>query len=387
MVPAQILIIAAIPLTPTGKIDRAALPLPAAEPDADLTPPANETEAAIEQIWKDVLRLNRIGTKQNFFELGGNSLAALDVLMRMRQQFPERKVTIADLFNNQTVSELAAALRAETIGNVEVVHLRREGCRPMLYCFPGLMVNTREYMPLIRHLDAEQPATGFVCYSLTEEAKKFVSVEAIAAHYAGYIRAESAGRPCVLLGWSWGGVLAFEAARLLAGDVDVRFAGMLDVINLDANFAAGTLAMIDEADRERLQRRIALWLDKTPMRADWEALFARMSPQMYTQFLRYLQTTGERLPSDGPGIGSKEYELWTFLDNTLIYQRYRMLPFDVPVHVWQAEDTVKRGLDLVDWRLYTPRMERREVISGVTHRQIVDAPAFHESFAASLDRR
>jgi thioesterase domain-containing protein len=247
------------------------------------------------------------------------------------------------------------------------------------------MVNTREYMPLIQHLGADQPATGFVCYSLTEDAKRVVSVEGIAANYADYIRQHGAGRPCVLLGWSWGGVLAFEAARMLASDVDVRFVGMLDVINLDVNFAVGTLAAIDAADRARLERRIAAWLDKTPLRSDWEALFARMSADTYTQFLRYVQTVGEALPTDGPGIGSKEYELWTFLDNTLLYQHYKMQPFDAPIHVWQAEDSVRRGLDLVDWRRHSGRVERVMTIPGVTHRQIVDAPAFHASFRESVE--
>lgn len=171
---------------------------------------------------------------------------------------------------------------------------------------------------------------------------------------------------------------------MLAGAVDVRFVGMLDVINLDVNFATGTLAAIDAADRIRLERRSPR--DRTPMCSDWEALFTCMSPCTYTQFLRYVQTVGEALPSDGPGLGSKEYELWTFLDNTLLYQRYRMEPFDVPVHVWQAEESVRRGLDLVDWRRYSPRVERVLTIPGVTHRQIVDAPAFHASFRDSVEQ-
>jgi amino acid adenylation domain-containing protein len=385
MVPSRILIIDAIPLTSTGKIDRARLPIPQADAPGDITPPETELEAQLAQIWMDVLKIPKIGTNQNFFLCGGDSLAALDMLARIRKLLPGREVTIADLFNNQTIRQLSAALTADAVGGVQVVHLRREGTRPILYCFPGLMVNTREYMPLVRHLGGDQPATGFVCYSLTEDAKRVVSVESIAERYADYIRGQSAGRPCVLLGWSWGGVLAFEAARMLGQDVDVRFVGMLDVINLDVNFAVGTLALIDGADRSRLERRIAAWLNKTPMRKDWEALFARMSPEGYTQFLRYVQTSGEALPSDGPGIGSKEYELWTFLDNTLLYQRYRMAPFDVTVHVWHAEDSVTRGLDLVDWRRYTPRVARREIIRGVTHREIVDAPAFHDSFRQSIE--
>jgi thioesterase domain-containing protein len=379
------MVIDAIPLTATGKTDRAKLPVPPAEDAGQLTPPETELEAQLATIWKDTLKLPTVGTNQNFFELGGNSLAALEVLSRIRKLLPERKVTIADLFNNQDIKHLAAALTADAIGSVQVVHLRREGARPALYCFPGLMVNTREYMPLVQHLGSDQPATGFVCYSLTDDAKKVVSVEGIAANYAAYIRQHSAGRSCVMLGWSWGGVLAFEAARMLAGEVDVRFVGMLDVINLDVNFAVGTLAQIDAADRTRLDRRIAAWIDKTPLRKDWEALFARMSPDTYTQFLRYVQTVGEVLPSDGPGMGSKEYELWTFLDNTLLYQRYRMQPFDVPVHVWQAEDSVRRELDLVDWRRYSRQVERVVTIPGVTHREIVDSAAFHASFRESIE--
>ncbi len=53
--------------------------------------------------------------------------------------------------------------------------------------------------------------------------------------------------------------------------------------------------------------------------------------------------------------------------------------------VWQAETSLARGLDLVDWSLYTPRVEQVEVIPGVSHREIVDSPLFHDSFARALD--
>ena len=62
-----------------------------------------------------------------------------------------------------------------------------------------------------------------------------------------------------------------------------------------------------------------------------------------------------------------------------------MRHFDVPVHVWNAEGSIKRGLDVVDWQLYTRRVQRLEIIPGVTHREIVDAPAFHESFRQSIE--
>lgn len=384
MVPARIVPLDAFPLTPNGKLDRAALPAPQESCDT-LVEPKGDTEEAVAAIWRDVLKRGAVGANQNFFELGGNSLAALRVLSALRQRFPDKTIPVALLFSHQDIASLAAALNADAVGAPQLVKLRESGHRPPLYCFPGLMVNTREYAPLVRRLGPDQPVTGFVCYSLTEERKSVVSVEDIAARYAAHIREACAGGSATLLGWSWGGVLAFEAARLIRDEVDVRFVGMLDVCNLDVNFAVGRLADIAPQDRARLVARVARWLDHAPMRADWENLFARMDEALYDQFLRYVETIGGALPTDGPGLGSREYELWTFIDNTVLYRRYRMAPLDVPVRVWMAENSVARGLDLVDWSRYSPRVERVEVVPGVTHREIVDSPRFHDSFARSLD--
>ncbi|MFG1349957.1 amino acid adenylation domain-containing protein [Xanthobacter autotrophicus] len=383
MVPGRIVVLDAFPVTPNGKLDRAALPAPAETQDV-IVAPEGETQQAVAAIWCDVLGRASVGANQNFFDLGGNSLAALRVLNALKMRFPDKTIGVPLLFSHQDVASLAAAIDADAVGTTQVVRLNPRGSRPKLYCFPGLMVNTREYAPLVRRLGPDQPVTGFVCYSLTEERKSMVSVEDIAARYAAHIRAECAGGRATLLGWSWGGVLAFEAARLLAGEVEIGFVGMLDVCNLDVNFAVGRLADIASADRARLAAQVAAWLDLAPMRAEWENLFARMDDTLFTQFLRYVETIGGDLPTDGPGLGSREYELFTFIDNTLLYRRFRMAPFDVPVRVWLAENSVARGLDLVDWSRYSPRVDQVEVIAGVTHREIVDSARFHDSFARSL---
>ncbi|GJE18390.1 hypothetical protein AIGOOFII_3114 [Methylobacterium marchantiae] len=306
------------------------------------------------------------------------------MLTALGAAFPGRSPTIADIFNNQTVATLAASLIADAVGTAQVVRLRATGDRPMLYCFPGLMVNTREYAPLVRRLGPDQPVTGFVCYSLTDARKSVVSVEDITARYAEIIEKESAGRPCAMLGWSWGGVLAYEAARMLGSRIDLGFVGMLDVCDIDVSFAVGALPVLTPEHRRRLQDNVASWLERSPMRADWEDLFRRMDPELHEQFLAYVAAAPDPLPLDGPGVGSKEYELWTFVDNTLLYRRYRAQPFDCPIRVWLAGNSVERGLNHVDWQRYSRRVEQVTVIPGVTHREIVDSAAFHDSFAASL---
>ncbi|GJD40147.1 amino acid adenylation domain-containing protein [Methylobacterium bullatum] len=386
MVPSRIVALDRLPLTPNGKLDRAALPEPAPLVEATGGPsrPLTPTETVVAEIWAKALGLPAIPPDRNFFEAGANSLTALRVLTALGAAFPERSPTIADIFNNQSVETLAAALTADAVGTAQVVRLRATGDRPMLYCFPGLMVNTREYAPLVRRLGPDQPVTGFVCYSLTDARKSVVSVEDIAARYAEIIEKESAGRPCTMLGWSWGGVLAYEAARMLGSRIDLSFVGMLDVCDIDVSFAVGALPVLTPEQRRRLQENVASWLERSPMRADWEDLFRRMDPELHEQFLAYVAAAPDPLPLDGPGVGSKEYELWTFVDNTLLYRRYRADRFDCPIRVWLAGKSVERGLNHVDWGRYSNRVEQVTVIPDVTHREIVDSTMFHDSFAASL---
>ncbi|WP_027171574.1 non-ribosomal peptide synthetase [Methylobacterium sp. 10] len=386
MVPSRIVALERLPLTPNGKLDRAALPEPAplAATASGASRPLTPTETVVADIWASALGLPAIPPDQNFFEAGANSLTALRVLTALGAAFPDRSPTIADIFNNQSVETLAAALTADAVGTAQVVRLRATGDRPMLYCFPGLMVNTREYAPLVRRLGPDQPVTGFVCYSLTDARKSVVSVEDIAARYAEIIERESAGRPCAMLGWSWGGVLAYEAARMLGSRIDLSFVGMLDVCDIDVSFAVGALPVLTPEHRRHLQDGVASWLERSPMRADWEDLFRRMDPELTEQFLAYVAAAPDPLPLDGPGVGSKEYELWTFVDNTLLYRRYRAEGFDCPIRVWLAGRSVERGLNHVEWSRYSRRVEQVTVIPDVTHREIVDSPAFHDSFAAAL---
>ena len=108
MVPAAYVRLDALPLTPTGKLDRRALPAP--EGDAYSTrgyeAPAGETEQALAAIWAEVLGAERVGRHDNFFELGGHSLLAVRVISRVRQVL-DAEVGIADLFEKPVLSTLA----------------------------------------------------------------------------------------------------------------------------------------------------------------------------------------------------------------------------------------------------------------------------------------
>ncbi|SFK03410.1 non-ribosomal peptide synthetase [Methylocapsa palsarum] len=386
MTPSAVLIMDRLPLNANAKLDRAALPSPAAS-GQDLAPPTTKWEEALVRIWRDVLGLSEIGVTQNFFEIGGNSIAALRILSKIKLLHPDTSVSIADLFNHQDIRALAPLVDSKRArsAEAEIIRLRANGDKPTLYCFPGLLVSTREYMRLVDYLGPDQPATGFLCYSLSEDKKIDASVEEITARYADRIRSESKGRPCFFLGWSWGGLLAYEAARMLKDDIDLRLIAMVDVCDMDTDFAVGAVPAFKPGERDELQRRIIGWLVETRMRADWDRLLGSMDAQAYDQFLRFVGNSEEDLPTDGPDIGSREHTFWVLIDNALIFRRYHMKPFDCPISSWAAEDSLNRGLNLIDWRSLSREARAAEIIPGTTHLHIIGATAFHARLALHID--
>ncbi|MFD8820245.1 condensation domain-containing protein, partial [Streptomyces sp. NPDC059627] len=112
MIPSVFVELAALPLTPAGQTDRAALPDPGSDrPDLDgpYVPPATPTEDLVAGILAEVLGMDPIGALDNFFELGGHSLLAMQVISRVRTVF-EVELPLAALFDQPTVRGLAAAV-------------------------------------------------------------------------------------------------------------------------------------------------------------------------------------------------------------------------------------------------------------------------------------
>jgi natural product biosynthesis luciferase-like monooxygenase protein len=109
MLPAQIVMLDRMPLTPNGKIDRKALPKPVAEAAADVVAAADDTEATIAGIWAAALGVKTVSTTANFFDLGGHSLLVVQVQRQMRDALA-RDIAITDIFRFPTVRALAAHL-------------------------------------------------------------------------------------------------------------------------------------------------------------------------------------------------------------------------------------------------------------------------------------
>ena len=110
-VPNTFVILDSLPLTPNGKCDRRALPLPNPElhRSVDYVAPDNPTQEAIAAIFGQVLKLEKVGIYDNFFEIGGNSLQATQVISRLRESF-YLELPLRRLFEQPTVADLALAV-------------------------------------------------------------------------------------------------------------------------------------------------------------------------------------------------------------------------------------------------------------------------------------
>ncbi|HSK28429.1 MAG TPA: non-ribosomal peptide synthetase [Candidatus Limnocylindria bacterium] len=112
MIPAAFVFLDALPLTDTLKVDRKALPKPAGlrpEIGATYTPPRNAIEEGLARIWAEVLEIDLVGIHDNFFDLGGHSLAATRIISRVVKAFPSQ-LSLQSLFDAPTVAEMAEVI-------------------------------------------------------------------------------------------------------------------------------------------------------------------------------------------------------------------------------------------------------------------------------------
>ncbi|HMZ97947.1 MAG TPA: amino acid adenylation domain-containing protein [Nitrospira sp.] len=217
MVPAAIVPLTEFPLTPNGKVDRASLPAPAAEPvhdGAQAIEPRNRVELQLVAIWEQVLGITPIGVRDNFFTLGGYSLLALRMFSAIEQTFGTR-LPMAVLFQAPTIEQLADVLADEgcTVRWRSLVAIQPEGKRPPLFAVPGVGGNVLVFARLAKLLGDDQPFYGLQARGLDGKEKPFMRVEEMAAHYIEEIRSVQPHGPYFIGGTCTGGLAAYEVAQ------------------------------------------------------------------------------------------------------------------------------------------------------------------------------
>ncbi|MEV6393082.1 amino acid adenylation domain-containing protein [Nocardia xishanensis] len=238
MVPAAVVVLDEVPLTPVGKLDRRALPEPVFE-QAVFRAPSTPLEEAVATVFEQVLGAQRIGLDDDFFSLGGTSLLATQVVERLRVR-TGAELTVASFFTDPTVAgiaaQVAAALEAghDYDANAEsalrvLLPIRAGGTRPPVFCLPPMSGMSWTYAGLARFLPADQPIYGLQSPALTEPDYRPATATEIVRRYVTEIKTVQPEGPYRLLGWSLGGVLAHAVAiELQAGGDRVDLLAILD---------------------------------------------------------------------------------------------------------------------------------------------------------------
>ncbi|MEB3827148.1 amino acid adenylation domain-containing protein [Phormidium sp. CCY1219] len=136
MMPSTFVVLDELPLTPSGKIDRRALPAPdTSRPllDVEFVAPRTPTEEILADLWAQVLNLNEVGIFDNFFMLGGDSIGATQLVSRVRDRF-DIELSLHRLFESPTVAELSESIaRANRQTLAPIQPLRRDGDLPLSF--------------------------------------------------------------------------------------------------------------------------------------------------------------------------------------------------------------------------------------------------------------
>jgi thioesterase domain-containing protein len=218
MVPPTVVILTELPRTERGKVDRMGLPPAPTGPRLGADPPGEDPyEAAVVLLWARLLHLETVGVHDDFVELGGDSLIAEELLATVRDELGVRLPTsvIADA---PTPAEFAAVLaggKRELVRHPTVVPLTSGGSGTPLFCFPGAGGLAIGLLPFARHFAGERRVYGMQAHALEQRGIPDWSVTSAARRHAGEIRLLQPRGPYLLVGHSFGGLIAFEVAQIL----------------------------------------------------------------------------------------------------------------------------------------------------------------------------
>ncbi|GLZ04746.1 hypothetical protein Acsp03_22120 [Actinomadura sp. NBRC 104412] len=227
MVPAALVAVDSFPLTPTGKLDRRALP-PADVAASGLgtgRAPESDTELAVAGIFREVLDLDEglvLGVASDFFRLGGHSLAAMRLASQMNREF-DVTITMRDIITASTIGELSAVvdqkMRPDADPEVDITAIATQFTESLngrtLFCAHPKFGASFMYSELSRYLPPGVGLVGIDDPAIVGLDIEFDDLDDLAATYADIIQGLQPAGPYELLGWSYGAHIMFAVARRL----------------------------------------------------------------------------------------------------------------------------------------------------------------------------
>jgi amino acid adenylation domain-containing protein len=234
MVPPAFVSLKSLPLTANGKVDHRALPTPEESrlSEENYLAPRDSIERQIVSIWESLFAVQPIGIRDDFFELGGDSLLGIRLFAQIENECGMH-LTLATLLQAATIEQLASILRTKeaSVSQPSLVMIRSGGNNPPIYCVHACGGHVLFYRPLARHLGGDRPVYGLQAQGLDPQRTPHTRIEEMVTHYISEIRSLQPEGPYYLVGDTWGGLVAFEIAkRLQLGGHEIALLAMLDTL-------------------------------------------------------------------------------------------------------------------------------------------------------------
>jgi len=219
MRPSHFVFLDALPLAPSGKVDRRALPAPQEEQLGTRSAtmgPRDEIEARLTTIWETALGVRSVGPRDNFFDLGGHSLLAVSLFRHIEKAFG-RHIPLVALFKAPTIEGIAAILRGgdQPLQRPSLVPLQPHGTNPPFFCVHANDGNVLFYRDLARHMGLDQPFYALQSVGLDGTGQLLSRVDNMASRYISEIRSVQPEGPYHLGGFCFGAYVALEMAHQL----------------------------------------------------------------------------------------------------------------------------------------------------------------------------
>jgi aspartate racemase len=225
MIPAVFIPLNAFPLTPNGKVDRRALPEPAAahyQSSPAYVAPRTHQEQQLAELWVEVLRLDQVGIHDNFFEIGGHSLLVAKLFERIERGF-ECRLPLATIFQAPTIAKLARQLETtrQAAGSVQLlqapwlVPFKAGAVQPPLFLIIAFDEDAELYLNLARYFQDDRPIYGLRACDPENRPLLFTRIADKADYFIRQMKQIQPEGPYLLGGQCGGGMVAFEMAQRL----------------------------------------------------------------------------------------------------------------------------------------------------------------------------
>ncbi len=193
----------------------------------------NDATHKLTRIWEDLLSVRPIEPDQNYFDLGGDSLLAVQMFGEIDKVF-QVKIPVATLFEAPTIAELVQILNREAPSSrwSSLVTIQPKGARPPLFCMHGAGGNVLIYRELSKRLGDDQPFYGLQSQGLDGDCEPPTRIEDMATDYVREICRIQPTGPYYLAGYCLGGTIAYEVAQQLrAAGKTVALLALFDTLN------------------------------------------------------------------------------------------------------------------------------------------------------------